>query len=238
MTRLGTLLLQQPLALGLGALGLAMAWRQPGRAPWRRRMALLAATGVAVASGRLAQTLLLVLAAAGTARAVPVWRAVTHRDRESRLVAAALAGLFLLTVREAVPPRSDGEGARLLASDVASLCAWEGTDARDCPLQVIGDPWAEPLLAWHLRDLGGLRWVSAPRPEPGDRGPRPLVIAPGAAAGAVRLEGYAASPYRLGSAEAGRAGVVLWVPRDAGGAGGVRGAARADRPPRSAGGAW
>jgi hypothetical protein len=229
------ILVEQPLTLGLGMLGLVAAWRQAGTAPPRRRWALLATGGLAVASawagrativGRLPLTLLLVLAGAGLARDLP-FRLLLGALRGAHLAGAAVAlsalVLGLITLRSAFWPPSRWEatqpGARRLAADAATLCAWQVGDARECPVQVVGDRWPDPLLAWHLRELDRLRWRPGPPSPAGDRDRKPLIITAAPlvdrqlAALAARLPaGYAGSRYRIRIGSAGPLDVILWEP--------------------------
>jgi len=249
-----SLVVEQPLTLGLGALGLATTWRETSAAPGRRPVVLLVTVGLAAAMawveggtvvGRLPLTLLLTLAAA---RAVGDLsrRPALHARRGARLaasgVAVGVAALGLVTLRSAVQPPSRGEatqaGARLLAADAASLCAWQVGDARECPVRVVGDPRADPLLAWYLRDLVRLRWVPSPPSDAGDQSPSPLIVTPDAGAGwrldalASRLpEGYAGSRYRIRIDAAGPVGVILWVPPDGSGGGRVTAAPPSEPEP-------
>jgi hypothetical protein len=80
LSLLERLVLEQPLTLGLGLLGLAIEWRRASPAPWRRRIILLVTCGPALAMawverativGRLPLTLLLALAAAQVVGRLP-----------------------------------------------------------------------------------------------------------------------------------------------------------------------
>jgi hypothetical protein len=238
------LLLEQPLTLGLGVLGLVAAWRQAGVAPGRSRETLVAICGLAAALAwagrativaRLPLTLVLVLAAATIARDLPArlraWLPALRlpgRRGAGLAAAAVLASVAVLgpiSLRNALWPPTRWEatqpGARRLAADVAVRCTWQVGDARECPVRVVGGRWPDPLLAWHLRDLDRLGWTPSLPSGAVDPGSSPLIVTadPGVdpllAALAARLPaGYAGSRYRLWIGAAGPVDVILWVPPD------------------------
>src|SRR5262249_52151639 len=130
--------------------------------------------------------------------------------------------LLVLTLRHVVPRRavSEAAGARLLAADVATLCAWQGMDLRECPVLTVVDPWPDPLLRWYLRDVGRLHWVLSLPADPVSRIPSPLLVTPADDVGASGSPGtpspagYAGSRYRLRRAGRDHDSVILWVRRD------------------------
>jgi hypothetical protein len=216
----------------------------------RRRWVLVAVGGLAAASawagrativGRLPLTLLLTLTAAGMARNLPgplSPRRLLAALRDARLAGATVAlsalALGVFTLRNDFWPPSRWEatqpGARRLAADAATLCAWQVGDARECPVRAVGDQWPDPLLAWHLRELDRLRWAPGLPSAAAGPGPRPLIITADPlvdrqlAALAARLPaGYAGSRYRIRIGSAGPLDVLLWVPPDAGTPGPLKG---------------
>jgi hypothetical protein len=214
-----SLVLEQPLAVGLGLLGLAAEWRRPGAAPGRRRLTLVAVSGLAVALGRLPLTLLLILAAGRAMGVVSGGAGASDRPPRARSALAVAAVVLLLLalpgLRSALQHTVGGEavaGIRLLAADVATLCAWQGADPRECPVQVVADPWGDPRLAWYLRDLPRLRWVLGPSRDLDDPVAPLAVISPDGARWRLP-DGYAGSPYRLGRGATDRDRVILWAAR-------------------------
>ena len=241
------LVVEQPFLLGLGVLGLAAGWRRADAAPGRRR-AMLATGGLALAmawaerataTGRVPLTLLLAVAAALAVGSVPPGATLPTAWRGRLVLAGAtlgIAALALVTLRGATHPPSRGEGSqagvRLLAADVASLCAWQVGDPRECSVQVVGDPRDDALLAWYLRDQERLRFSASPPSRILDPASPPLIVTPDAGAAwrvnalAARLpRGYTGSRYRIRVGAAGPVGVILWVPPERSGPG------RATAPP-------
>jgi hypothetical protein len=231
-TAVAGLVQTQPLLVALPLVGLISVWTG-GRAPARRRLTLalvvvalaaLLAAGQAGVSARLPLTLALALAAALATGSLAVRIAAWLREGAARRAAlawtwiAAVGILALVTVRGAVAvgDQPSPPGPRLLARDVATLCAWRAAP-RSCRIDVVAAPWLDPVLAWYLRDLGGVRSVLSPALEASDTDP-PLIITPAAWRGGENgtLERawplpYVGSQYRADAAAGGH--VVLWVPR-------------------------
>jgi len=160
---------------------------------------------------------------------------VTLRTGGARLAGLCAAVLLLFTLRHAFQPPTREEatqaGARLLAADAASLCAWQVGDARECPVRVVGNPRGDPLLAWYLRDLERLRWVPSPPSDLVSPAAAPLIVTPDVSPPWQRIAldvplppGYAGSRYRIRIGASGPVGVILWVPPE------ESGPARVSRP--------
>jgi hypothetical protein len=195
-----------PLALALGGAGLLCLARQ-------RRFAVVAACGACLWWTVRAAPLLAVLIFIGAA--APAVHEVRFRRKAwlgASLAALALVG-FSLTVRIASPEldsRPPGyAGMDLLARDVERFSMERAGDAHELPVEVVCQPWPDPLLRWALRDARRLRFHSG-SPDPHDRGPA-LVIgpepsstgeAPCSAPSARSGARYQSGPSRL----------VLWVP--------------------------
>jgi hypothetical protein len=223
---------EQPLLLVLALACFVLAWRQPvSRSLCIVILVTLASTAIAsirgaTLSSRLPLTLALaVLAASAIQAAVLEWPRDGRWGLVLRCVSAlAVAGLCIVTFRCSVRwSGSDAAhpGVRDLARDVAALSAWQAGDAGSSPVNVVADPWPDPLLAWHLRDLTRLKWVLSPPSEAPHAGFSPLIITPaGPDRGEhtvielVGLSGYVGSRYPIRRQASARESVILWVARE------------------------
>ena len=86
----------------------------------------------------------------------------------ARLATASLAVLLLLPAARAGVSRAAGATALsgseidLLAADLRALQGARREDGGVRRLELVADPWPDPLLAWHLIDLAGVREVRSP----------------------------------------------------------------------------
>jgi hypothetical protein len=226
----------QPLLVVMPLLGVVSASTSGGWA--QRRRWLLPLLPVAVAgvlavgqAGALGSRLPLVLALTLTSALASeaflqrIGGLLRHRTAgafaRGWTVIAAMGLLVLLTVRGAVAAERAAPaspGSRLLAREVAALCAWR--PAGPCRIEVVASPWLDPVLAWSLRGFGGVRWVLSPAPAR-EGVALPLIIAPadtadGLGHGAPHgwTTPYVGSQFSLGVPPRPGGRVVLWFPRE------------------------
>ena len=118
----------------------------------------------------LVASLPLLIAAAGAAgpRLETVTQLSGRRRVPARLVTAALAALLLVpgaragVAGAAGRSRSSDAWMDLLAADLRALQSARAEDASVRRLEVVADPWPDPLLGWSLVDVAGVREVRSP----------------------------------------------------------------------------
>jgi hypothetical protein len=225
----------QPLLIVLPIVALVSVRRRgAGRPRLLLSILVLLAAALAVGqadtlAGRLALVMLLAMLAAQAgnrliAEVTALLRSGTTRDVVlGGALALAVGFLVLSTIRAGVnghltaarPP----DGIRLLARDVAALCAGRVGAAFACSIDIVADPWPEPLLGWYLGTVAPIRWVLSPALEEETR--HRLVVSLGAAASLERDSrlwsapaSYVGSEYRTSRLAHAGGRIVLWVPRE------------------------
>lgn len=116
--------------------------------------------------------LLIATVAAAGPRFDRLQRLSGRRRALARLATAALAALLLLPgVGAGVAPapgrkRSPDPSMDLLVADLRALQAARGENGSVRRLEVVADPWPDPLLGWCLVDVEGVREVRSPSLAP------------------------------------------------------------------------
>ena len=114
--------------------------------------------------------LLIAAARAAGPRMETLERLSGRRGALARLATAVLAALLLLPAArasvagDAGPNRPSAAWMELLAADLRALQAARDEDGSVRRLEVVADPWSDPLLGWCLVDVAGVREVRSPSP--------------------------------------------------------------------------